>query len=267
MKKSSSLRMRPVLSGRGWSQLWKKEDWWAIWLGLGIVIASIIFWAAGSSLEPIALIIPEWSELTWVANHFAEKSASYFLQFLAWLVAFGVAIHILGYRIREFIPGFAIIFILSALVLTFGSWEWAKKYNLEAPLVALALGMLIGNAMTIPKWLDATLITEFYVKTGIVLLGATLPFTKIIQAGPLAFLQATLVAVVTFLTIYLSGTKFFGLDKRFAATLGAGGSICGVSASIAVGSSVKAEKKSCLGFHQPGHCLGHRDDIPASHYY
>ena len=105
-------------------------------------------------------------------------------------------------------------------------------------MVALALGMLIGNAMTIPKWLDATLITEFYVKTGIVLLGATLPFTKIIQAGPLAFLQATLVAVVTFLTIYLSGTKFFGLDKRFAATLGAGGSICGVSASIAVGSSV-----------------------------
>ena len=114
-----------------------------------------------------------------MANHFAEKSASYFLQFLAWLVAFGVAIHILGYRIREFIPGFAIIFILSTLVLTFGSWEWAKKYNLEAPLVALALGMLIGNAMTIPKWLDATLITEFYVKTGIVLLGATLPFTNI----------------------------------------------------------------------------------------
>ena len=94
--------------------------------GPGIVIASIIFWAAGSSLEPIALIIPEWSELTWVANHFAEKSASYFLQFLAWLVAFGVAIHILGYRIREFIPGFAIIFILSTLVLTFGSWECSE---------------------------------------------------------------------------------------------------------------------------------------------
>jgi uncharacterized integral membrane protein (TIGR00698 family) len=240
--RKSSLPAGPVLSGRGWSELWKKEDWWAIWLGLGIIITSIIFWVAGSSLDPIALIIPEWSEFTTVVAHFNEKSGLYFLQFLAWLAAFGIAVHILGYRIREFIPGFALLFILALLVLTFGSWEWAKKYNLEAPLVALALGMLIGNTMTIPKWLDATLRTEFYVKTGIVLLGATLPFTKIIQAGPMAFFQATLVAAVTFLSIYLAGTKLFGLDKRFAATLGAGGSICGVSASIAMGSSVKAEK-------------------------
>ncbi|MEJ9210853.1 YeiH family protein [Bacillus smithii] len=33
------------------------------------------------------------------------------------------------------------------------------------------------------------------------------------------------------------------MDKRFAATLGAGGSICGVSASIAVGSSIQAKKE------------------------
>ena len=26
----------------GWSELWQKEDWWAIWLGLGLVIAAII---------------------------------------------------------------------------------------------------------------------------------------------------------------------------------------------------------------------------------
>ena len=52
--RKSSLPAGPVLSGRGWSEMWKKEDWWAIWLGLGIIITSIMFWVVGSSLDPIA---------------------------------------------------------------------------------------------------------------------------------------------------------------------------------------------------------------------
>ena len=44
------------------------------------------------------------------------------------------------------------------------------------------------------------------------------------------------------MTVYWSGTRLYGLDRRFAATLAAGGSICGVSASIAIGGAVKAEK-------------------------
>jgi uncharacterized membrane protein YadS len=50
------------------------------------------------------------------------------------------------------------------------------------------------------------------------------------------------VAVVTFAAIYLAATRLFGLDKRFGATLGAGGSICGVSAAIAIGGACRAEK-------------------------
>ncbi|GAW91752.1 YeiH family protein [Calderihabitans maritimus] len=234
---------RPATPSGGWSDLWKKEDWWAVWLGLGIVFAAIIFWASGSTIKPIALKVPKWTEFGTVTSHLSENIGLYVLLYLVFLAAFGLAVKILGHKLSEFIPGFTIIFVLAVLVSIFGSWEWAKKYNLEAPLVALALGMLISNTIPIPKWMNASLRTEFYVKTGIVLLGATLPFTKIIQAGPLAFMQATLVAVSTFLTIYWAGTKLFGLDKRFAATLGAGGSICGVSASIAMGSAVKAEKE------------------------
>lgn len=108
--------------------------------------------------------------------------------------------------------------------------------------MALLVGLIIGNFVPIPKWLDTAFRTEFYVKTGIVLMGATLPFTLILQSGPMAFLQATIVAVSTFLTIYWAGTRLFGLDKRFSTALAAGGSICGVSAAIAIGGSVKAEK-------------------------
>ena len=74
-------------------------------------------------------------------------------------------------------------------------------------------------------------------------MGASLTFTIILQSGPTAFMQATVIAVTTFLVIYFVGSKVLGLDKRFASTLGAGGSICGVSASIAIGSSVNAKKE------------------------
>jgi uncharacterized membrane protein YadS len=103
--------------------------------------------------------------------------------------------------------------------------------------------MIIANIGTLPAWFKEALRTEYYVKTGIILLGATLPFTIIMSAGPLAMMQATIVAVITFASIYFAATKLFKLDPRFGATLGAGGSICGVSGAIAVGGACRAEKE------------------------
>ena len=226
----------------GWSDLYKKEDWWAVWLGLGLVIVAILLWSAGGSMKAMAVSVPGWSEFSAVTAHFGEKIGGYLLLFVVFLAIFSLAVKILGHKLSEFVPGFTFVFVMSVIISVFGAWDVAVKYNLEAPLVALGVGMIMSNTMTIPRWLDAALRTEFYVKVGIVLLGATLPFTLIVQAGPLAFGQATVIAVTTFLTIYWAGTRLFGLDRRFAATLGAGGSICGVSASIAIGGAVKAEK-------------------------
>ena len=227
-----------------WSDLWKKEDYWAVWLGLGIVFLAILLWSSGSKfIKSIAISFPGWTDFGKVSAYFTANFGYIILLYLVFLVLFSIAIKVLGHKLSNFIPGFTIIFVMSVIVAIFGAWSIAKKYYLEAPLLALLLGMIIGNFVKLPKWFDTSLRTEFYVKTGIVLLGATLPFTLILQAGPTAFLQATIVAVTTFLTIYWAGTRVFGLDKRFATTLAAGGSICGVSASIAIGGSVKAEKQ------------------------
>jgi uncharacterized membrane protein YadS len=94
----------------------------------------------------------------------------------------------------------------------------------------------------VPEWFKTSLRTEYYIKTGIVLLGATLPLTLIAEAGPIAFVQATIVSIVTWLVIYLAATRIFELDPRFGAVLGTGGAVCGVSGSIAVGGAVKADK-------------------------
>src|SRR5665647_992418 len=226
----------------GLSELWKKEDWWAVWLGLGIVIVALLFWALGGSIKPIAVKFPSFDSWAEVPALFGANVGGTIFLFLVFLAVFSLAVKTLGYKLKEFIPGFIVLFIMAVIVQLIGSWNTAKAYSMEAPVVALIIGLLLGNFTNIPKWFDTSLRTEFYVKTGIVLLGATLPFTLIIQAGPIAFFQATIIAVSTWLVIYFVGTKVFGLEKPFAATLGAGGSICGVSASIAVGSSVNADK-------------------------
>jgi uncharacterized membrane protein YadS len=113
--------------------------------------------------------------------------------------------------------------------------------NLEPPLLALLLGMFISNFIGLPKWMDTGFRVEFYIKTAIVLMGATLPFTLIIWAGPVAIVQASIVSVITWLVIYFVAKKM-GIDRRLAATLGAGGAVCGVSGAIAIAGAVGAKK-------------------------
>lgn len=226
-----------------WADLYKKEDWWAIWLALGIIAVALVFFFSGSTIKPIAVAPPTWEKFSAVGDHFAEKWPWYMAQLVMWLTIFTLSIRVMGHKVKEYVPGFLILFALTVLILIFSSWRWAKDYNLEAPLVALILGLIAGNLFKLPKWLDASLRTEYYIKTGIILLGATLPFTLIIKAGPVAFVQATIVSLSTFFAIFLVATRVFKLDPRFGAVMGAGGSVCGVSASIAVGGAVNADKE------------------------
>ena len=227
-------------SGR--QQFWLKEDWWAVWLGLGVIILAYVLYLAGSSISWIAVSPAKWSTLSELATQFSKNGVRYLALLAGFLVLFTIVTSFIGQKPKAFIPAFIFVFVLSTLIYFLGSWDQANKYNLEPPLVALVLGLIISNVIGLPRWLDAGFRVEFYIKLGIVLLGATLPFTLIIWAGPVAILQASIVSVVTFLTIFFVGRKL-GLDKRLAAVLGAGGAVCGVSASIAIAGAVRAKKE------------------------
>ncbi len=175
--------------------------------------------------------------------HFGAQWSWYLILFFVFLVIFVFSMKIMGRNWIQYIPGFTIIFLVSLIILIFSSWKYAKDYNFEAPLVALLIGLIVGNIKQMPEWFKTAMLTEYYIKTGIVLLGATLPLTLIFRAGPLAFLQATIVSITTFMTIYWAATHLFKLENQFAAVLGAAGSICGVSAAIAVGGAVQAKKE------------------------
>jgi uncharacterized integral membrane protein (TIGR00698 family) len=234
----------PIAPSGGWAALWQKEDYWAVWLGLGLVAAAILLWSTGNTfMKYVAITVPAYTDFSAALGFVGSNLGGIISLYLLFLIIFGVAVKILGHKLSHFIPGFTLLYVMSLIVTVLGSWSVMKRFNLEAPLLALAVGLIVGNFVKMPSFMDSALRSEFFVKTAIVLMGAALPFTLIMQAGPTAFVQATTIAVTTFLTIYWAGSRLFGLDKRFAATLAAGGSICGVSASIAIGGSVKSEKQ------------------------
>ncbi len=225
-----------------WRDFWQKEDWWAIWIGLGVVLAGCVLFWNGANLRWLAVLPPKWASLSQVTADLAVNWPRYGAQLLFWLAAFSLALRALGYKAREFVPAFLLLYLAAYLIFVIGQWEGASAYNLEPPLIALFAGLVIANSVGLPRWLDAGFRGELYVKTGIVLLGATLPFSLIALAGPIAILQASIVSLVTFFVVYFAAVKL-GLGRPFAATLGVGSAVCGVSAAIAAAGAVGAKKE------------------------
>jgi uncharacterized integral membrane protein (TIGR00698 family) len=213
-----------------------------VWIGLALVLAAYALFVSGSSLDWIAVAPKKWSNLAQLSGDFYLKIPRYLAQLGLFLVVFTTGGAILGHKPAHFAPSFLFVYGLSLVINIAGAWEKASTYTLEPPLLALLLGLLISNLIGLPRWLDAGFRVEFYVKTGIVLLGAGLPFSLILWAGPVAILQASIVSLATFLVIFCVGRKL-GLERTLCATLGAGGAVCGVSAAIAVAGSVRARKE------------------------
>ena len=233
-------------SPMGLKALWLKEDWWAIWIGLGIVLLGIILFLNGSTALKSLAISPggiKWATVDQLINHFAANASNYAVQFTVFASILGVTCAIMGLNLGRFLVGFIFLYLLSLCIFSVGGWVDAAKYNLEPPLVALIVGLVLANALPLPKLFDDALRVEYYVKLGIVLLGATFPITLVVTAGPVAIGQATIISLLTALTIYFLATRVFGLDRRLGAVLSVGGAVCGVSGSMAIAASVGAKRE------------------------
>jgi uncharacterized integral membrane protein (TIGR00698 family) len=233
----SRLAARPL-----WSELFRKDDWWAIWIGLGLVAVAIALFLNGGSIKWIAVAPQKWAHFSDALAQLKLHGAQYAGLFVLWSASLGLGAAALGIPLSRFLPAFLVLYVVAGAIYFLGLWDQAAHYNLEPPLVALGLGLLISNTVGVPRWMQPGLRVEFYVKTGIVLLGAGLPLTLIAWAGPVAIVQAAIVSLVTFGVIYGAAVGL-GLDRRLAATLGTGGAVCGVSGAIAIGGAVGAKKE------------------------
>jgi uncharacterized membrane protein YadS len=221
------------------------EDWWAVVVGLAVVILGLIDYALGTGVIKFLAVSPagmKWAAGGDIAVHFAKLWPNYLAQFVVLAFVFGGSLRLMGRPLGEFLPSFVLLYLGMLIVSTLAGWKDAGYYNLEAALIALVGGLALANVVKIPQRLKAALRVEFYVKTGIVLLGATFPISLIVSAGGVALSQSAIISVLTAAIIFFTATRVFGLDRRFAAVLGTGGSVCGVSASLAVAASVGARK-------------------------
>ncbi len=117
--------------------------------------------------------------------------------------------------------------------------------SIEFPVYAIALG-LFGNfvltKLALRDALSAGFRTEFFIKTGLVLLGASINLKLLVTAAGPAILQALLLITTVFgFTWWLGGR--LGLDDKLRALLASAVSICGVSAAIAAAGAVQAKRE------------------------
>jgi uncharacterized integral membrane protein (TIGR00698 family) len=158
------------------------------------------------------------------------------------LIVAAVGIWLIGGKVGPFLVGFPALFVLAWFARVLAGNGLASDYGVEYVIFALVLGLLISNTIGVPNWLKPVVQTEFFIKTGLVILGAGLLFLEIVQAGLLGILQAILVVgIVWYVCFWLA--KKLRIDDDFAAMLSSGVAICGVSAAIATCGAIQGDKK------------------------
>jgi len=161
---------------------------------------------------------------------------------LVFVLFSAIAIHLSGGSIKKYSTGFILIYLLGIFSLIIAGNKSINSYGIEYVVFALILGLLIGNLTVLPPWLKEAARSEFFIKTGLVILGISVLFTDIIKAGLPGILQAVLVvSVVWFFALWLS--RKLKVDDEFGVILASAVSICGVSAAIVASGAIKGDKK------------------------
>lgn len=147
-------------------------------------------------------------------------------------------------ELGKFIVGFVGVFLLATIAYVFAANQVAKDYNLEYALWALGIGMLISNTIGTPNWLRPGVKTEFFIKTGLVLLGAEVLMSRLMALGLPGVCVAWIVTPVVLISTYWFGQRVLKLKSRsLNMVISADMSVCGVSAAIASAAACKAKKE------------------------
>ncbi len=177
-----------------------------------------------------------------LASHFPEVSIPSDLRsWGAWVdmgVLFVIALVVLfagnmllSRSVKRLLGGFVFVFVIAALALWIAKIPVIKYYGFEAVFFSVIFGLIIRNCFHIPDWLRPAIQGEFFIKIGVVCLGATILFRDVMKSGSMGLIQAVLVVSIVWFFAYFVARKF-KVDRSTAMTLSSGLSICGVSACI-----------------------------------
>ncbi len=159
-------------------------------------------------------------------------------------ILFGIPLSIMGVPFKKFALGFIFVYAVTVFAWFFSNQATMKHYGIGYAFWAIFIGMLISNTVGTPKWAMPAVQTEYYIKTGLVLLGAKILFEKIITIGTAGIFVAWVVTPTVWLITYWFGQKIISMpSKRLNAVICSDMSVCGVSAAIAAASACRAKKE------------------------
>ncbi len=159
-------------------------------------------------------------------------------------VFFGIGMQVMGKSFGKFVVGFFFVFIIAVLAYMAEVQQTMKTYGFGFPLWAIVFGMLISNTVGTPEWVRPAVQTEYYIKTGLVLLGAEVLFGKILSIGLPGIFVAWVVTPIVLTCTYWFGQRILKFpSKTLNVTISADMSVCGVSAAIATASACRAKKE------------------------
>ena len=234
------------------SNLWKKEDWLAVWIGFIIIAAGAVAVLTGAFDISAAKFSTWhlWEDVVEKKSLLDQFTGVFWIKLLRTFVVLGVlftaGVKLQGGNIKEYLPAFAALFVL-AVVVRLISAEFTLNRYLEWAFWALIVGLLISNTVGVPQWLRPAIRTEFYIKTGLVVMGFSVLFSNIAKFGLYGLGIAWVVTPIVILFMWWFGTKVLKIDnKPLVITIASATSVCGTSAAIATGAAAGA-KKNDLG--------------------
>ena len=219
------------------------EDGWALWIG-GLLITVTLLVAFLSTDFNFASPVYQWADTKELFTKILNgKNLSVIggIGFVFVVLSF-IATWLSGSISGKYIVGLAVIYILANCSLVIAGNKTISSYGIEYVVFGLIIGLLISNLNVCPGWLKGAARSEFFIKTGLIILGTSILFTDIVNAGLPGILQAiAVVIVVWFFALWLS--RKLKVDDEFGVILASAVSICGVSAAIVAAGAIKGDKK------------------------
>ena len=244
------------------------EDWLSLWLGLVIFALSIgvfadmdlLGWGAKTNVWTKAeMAFAPVSK----AYSFMSGPSSLLVTYLFVLILMGIGALSLKANLAKFAIGFTVVYWISTACWFLGHYAyiaatpdrlkglnigWSMNLTGEAGyIIALAAGLSVGNMMPgLAERLKEAARPELYIKTAIVIMGATLGLKAAESMGlasAVMFLGLCSIVVaylIYWALVYFIARKYFGFSREWSAPLASGISICGVSAAIATGGAIRA---------------------------
>ncbi len=144
----------------------------------------------------------------------------------------------------QIIPGLILTTLLAIISYALTNIGIISSLHLSSLIIAILLGMLIGNLVNLPDKIQAglTFSAKTVLRLAIILLGFKLSLAQVAQVGSKGLLVVIMVTFATLLFAMLIGRKL-GLNRNLSVLVGTGTAICGASAIAAVAPIVKADEE------------------------